>query len=99
VPVIKSASKKLRKDKKREAANEKVRKALKAVFKKALKSPTLPNINAAFKIIDKASKNRIVHKNKAARFKSKLSKLVKSATPKSTTSKKTKTTKKSTKKS
>lgn len=74
MPVIKSAAKKLRKDKKRKSLNEKVRKSLKSIFKKALKSPTVSNISSATKIIDKAAKNKIIHKNKAARLKSKLSK-------------------------
>lgn len=95
MPVIKSAAKKLRQDRKRESANQKIRKSLKAAFKKALKSPTLPNVNSAFKLIDKAAKNKIIHKNKAARFKSKLSKLG----PKKTVSKKAETPKKTSKKS
>lgn len=77
MPVIKSAKKKLRKDKKRELVN----KALKTLFKKTVKlaekTPTEANIRKAVKIIDKTAKKNIIHKNKAARLKSKLSKLTK----------------------
>ncbi|MCL6096787.1 MAG: 30S ribosomal protein S20 [Patescibacteria group bacterium] len=84
MPVIKSAKKKLRKDKKRELAN----KTLKSLFKKAVKlaekTPTEANIRKAVKAIDKTAKKNIIHKNKAARIKSKLAKLVagKKTTPK-----------------
>jgi len=95
VPVIKSAAKKLRKDKKRNSLNEKVRKSLKSVFKKALKNPTISNISSATKIIDKAAKNKIIHKNKAARIKSKLSRLTPKSLPKPQAKKRKKTAKKS----
>jgi small subunit ribosomal protein S20 len=76
MPVIKSAKKKLRKDKKVTKEN----KALKALFKdivsKAVKKPTEINITKAIKIIDKTAKKHIIHENKAARIKSRLSKLL-----------------------
>ena len=76
MPVIKSAKKKLRKDRKKELVN----KTLKTLFKKAIKlaekNPTEANVRKAVKIIDKTAKKNIIHKNKAARLKSKLSKLI-----------------------
>lgn len=79
MPVIKSAKKKLRKDIKREKENL----ALEIIFKKALKStkknPTAKKLAEAFKTIDKATKRNIIHKNKAARLKSKLARLSKSS--------------------
>lgn len=75
MPVIKSARKKLRKDRKREIANRKIRNSLKTAFKKALKTPSSINLALAVKNIDKAAKNKLIHKNKASRLKSKLSKL------------------------
>ena len=81
MPVIKSAKKKLRKDRKRELQN----KTLKAIFKKSVKiaqkSPTELNIRKAVKAIDKIAKKGIIHKNKAARIKSKLAKLGKGKNP------------------
>ena len=75
MPVIKSAIKKLRKDRKREKVNDAQRAALESAIRKARKSPS--KINAAFSAIDRAVKKNIIHKNKAARIKSSLSKLSK----------------------
>ena len=91
MPVIKSAKKKLRKDRKRELANR----ALKNLFRKAVKlaekTPTEGNVRKAVKLIDKTAKKNIIHKNKAARIKSKLAKLGGSKKTASKTTEKTKT--------
>lgn len=76
MPVIKSAKKKLKVDKKRESANKKVSSFINLVVKKAQKKPTPGSISEAFKAIDKGVKKDIFHKNKAARLKSRLSKLL-----------------------
>ena len=76
MPVIKSAKKKLRQDKKRTARNRKIKDLLKSVIKKAKKTPTEKTVKEAVKIVDKAAKNHIIHKNKASRIKSALSKLL-----------------------
>ena len=76
MPVIKSAKKKLRADKKRESANKKMAAFINLVIKKAKKKPTPASIQIAFKAIDKGAKKGIIHKNKGARIKSKLSKLI-----------------------
>lgn len=86
MPVIKSAKKKLRKDQRREKKNDRVRESLKKTIKAARKNPSDKIISQAFQAIDKASKNSLLHKNKAARIKSALSKLVGSK-PSSTTPK------------
>ncbi len=89
MPVIKSAKKKLRVDKKRESANKKMEALVNASIKKAQRKPTPKSIQEAFSIIDKGVKKNIIHKNKASRIKSRLSKLIsstkseKSKTPKS----------------
>lgn len=75
MPLIKSAIKKMRKDKvrtKRNAARESV---LKNLVKKARKTPSQETLKAAFSALDKAAKVKIIHKNKASRIKSRLSKL------------------------
>lgn len=95
MPVIKSAKKKLKQDKKRFLKNSLLRKKLKEILKKAEKNPTQALLIEAVKTTDKAAKNNIIHKNKAAHIKSKLSKLENPA-PKAE-SKKTTTTKKPTK--
>lgn len=84
MPVIKSAKKKLRQDKLREKRNNQIRDILSKLVKKARKSPTEKTLVAAVKIIDTAAKNAIIHKNKAARMKSSLSKLSPKQSPKKT---------------
>lgn len=78
MPVIKSAKKKLRQDRKREKTNDGLRKQLKDSVKKAQKTKNPKDIQKAFQSADKAAKNRIIHKNKAGHIKSSLSKLIKS---------------------
>lgn len=78
MPVIKSAKKKLRQDKKRTTQNQKVRKLLSDLVKKAKKNPSQKSVKEAVVIADKAVKHHLIHKNKAARIKSALSKLLSS---------------------
>ena len=75
MPIIKSAKKKLRADKKRRLFNSKLSNMLSSSVKKARKMPSEKNIKEAISIADKSAKNNIIHENKAARIKSKLSKL------------------------
>jgi small subunit ribosomal protein S20 len=79
MPVIKSAKKKLRQDIKREKVNDLLRKTLKETIKDARKSKTAEKIRRAVVLTDKAAKKNLIHKNKAARIKSSLSKLAKPA--------------------
>lgn len=76
MPVIKSAKKKLRKDRKREIVNKNLKNLFKKSIKLAEKNPSEANVKKAVKIIDKTAKKNIIHKNKAARIKSKLAKLL-----------------------
>lgn len=78
MPVIKSAIKKLRKDRRRERENDARRASLERAIRQAKKSPS--KINEAFQALDRAVKRNIIHKNKAARIKSSLSKLTKPTT-------------------
>ena len=100
MPVIRSAKKKLKVDRKRESANKKRRSLIDISIKKAEKTPNLKNIQSVFSVVDKAVKNKLIHKNKASRIKSRLSKLIKGATKTVKTeakiikAKKTKTSKK-----
>lgn len=77
MPIIKSASKKLRADRNKEKNNNVLRNLLKKTIKIARKNPTAVNISKATKVLDKVAKKNLIHKNKAARIKSSLSKLVK----------------------
>ena len=76
MPITKSAKKSLRVSLRRQKENQKQEIAL----EKALKSVNEKNVNQAISLIDKAAKTGIIHRNKAARLKSKLAK--KFGTPK-----------------
>jgi len=76
MPVIKSAKKKLRADRKRESTNKKIRAGITKILKKAKKNPTAKNIQEAFRCIDKGTKINIFHRNKASHMKSALAKLM-----------------------
>lgn len=77
MPVIKSAKKKLRQDRKREKLNNILRNSLKKALKEADKSKNSEKIRKAVSFVDKSVKKGLMHKNKAARIKSRLSKLTK----------------------
>lgn len=79
MPIIKSAKKKLRKDKKRTTHNLSYEKAYREAIQLAKKggSNITKLVNQAFSKIDKAAKRKVIHKNKASRLKSIVSKLLK----------------------
>jgi len=87
MPVIKSAKKKLRFDRKRESSNKKAEAFIDFVIKKAQKKPSPGNIREAFRTIDKGVKKDIFHKNKGARIKSRLAKLLNKKSQSSTKAK------------
>lgn len=74
MPIIRSAIKKVRKDKIRTARNKKRDLTLKSLVKKARTSKAAKDLQAAFSALDKAAKVHLIHPNKAARLKSRLSK-------------------------
>ncbi len=71
MPNIQSAKKKARQDKKRTARNNKQRRDTKNI----VNSVTAATLGKAYSLIDKAVKKKIIHKNKAARLKARVSKL------------------------
>lgn len=76
MPVIKSAKKKLRQDKKRQLDNKKTKNSYKSLVKQAREHPSTKVLEDAFSMLDKAAKKGIIHDNKAGRLKSSLSKLL-----------------------
>ncbi len=74
MPNIKSAIKKVRKDKKRAAINRRWRERYKEAVKKARLDPTAKNLKNAQKILDKTAKKGLIKKGKASRLKSRLAK-------------------------
>ena len=76
MPIIKSAIKKMRKDKARTLRNEKREQNLHTVIKAARRTPNAKNLTAVYSSLDKAVKVKLIHANRAARLKSNLSKLL-----------------------
>lgn len=70
MPITKSAKKSLRVSLRQRTQNLKVEKKLKQALKKADEK----NVNEVISLIDKAAKTNLIHKNKAARLKSRLNK-------------------------
>lgn len=77
MPITRQASKKLRHDKKRTKQTMAIRTHVRNLIKDLRKTPAKKSLNAVFQALDKAAKIHIIHKNKAARLKSRLSKLIK----------------------
>jgi len=76
MPITKSAKKKLKVDRKRESSNKRAEAFINLAIKKVQKKPSPEGIKKAFRAIDKGVKKNIFHKNKAARIKSRLSKII-----------------------
>lgn len=75
MPNIKSAKKRVKVTSKKNDLNKSAKSELKTVLKKAkAEGATGENVAAAVKKLDKAASKGLVHKNKAARLKSKLAK-------------------------
>lgn len=81
MPITYRAIKKLRRDLVRSRQNEGVEKKVKTIVKETRTSPTPKALARAYEALDKAAKHRIIHRNKAARLKSRLAKLLKKNNP------------------
>lgn len=79
MPNIKSAIKKVRKDKRRAAINRRWRERYKKAVKGVREKPTPENLQAAQKNLDKAAKKGVIKKGKASRLKSRLAKTLSDA--------------------
>jgi small subunit ribosomal protein S20 len=79
MPITKGAIRKLRADKKKSALNLKVKTAYKQAVSSMRKHPSIKTLREVFSKVDRAAKTNVIHKNKASRLKSRLSKLVKEA--------------------
>jgi small subunit ribosomal protein S20 len=75
MPVTKTARRALRGSKNKESVNKIIKSALEVAVRLAKKSNTKATVTKAESLADRASKKGIIHKNKAARIKSQLSKL------------------------
>lgn len=83
MPKIKSAIKKMRQADKKAAANRKIKANLKRLLDDYKKQPSQKAYQALSKSLDKAAKTNILHKNKVARLKSRMSKLLPKTSKKS----------------
>lgn len=87
MPVTKTAKRAFRGSKRKQTINKLIAIRLDTATRKAKKTPTEKNINSAVALADRAAKKRVIHKNKAARIKSSLNKLIKRKTIKKTAKK------------
>ncbi len=77
MPITKRAIKKLRHDRARTAQTEKIKASLRKLIKSMRQKPSSKSLTGVFLALDKAAKIHVIHPNKAARLKSRLSKLLK----------------------
>lgn len=76
MPIIKSAIKKMRKDKKRTEHNKEIENKVKGLIKNVRRAPDAQKLSEVFSALDKAAKTNLIPKNRASRLKSRLSKLM-----------------------
>lgn len=79
MPLLQNAKKALRVSKRKAIVNKTLRSKVKTMTDKVKETVSAENMSLAFSSIDKAVKKNLLHKNKAARMKSQLSRLSKVA--------------------
>jgi small subunit ribosomal protein S20 len=76
MPILKNAKKALRVSQRKTIINRRIKSQVKTAVDKVKAEPTTENLNEAYTAIDMAAKRNIFHHNKAARYKSQVSKLL-----------------------
>jgi len=76
MPIIKSAIKKLRADRKKTKLNKAIKTKAAGLITSFRKMATKENLPEVFSAIDKAAKRRVFHPKKADRLKSRLAKML-----------------------
>ncbi|MEP7166892.1 MAG: 30S ribosomal protein S20 [Candidatus Woesebacteria bacterium] len=76
MPITKSALKALRQDRRRAETNRPIRSRVKTTLDELKTAQSQTALSSAFSAIDRALKKNLIHRNKAARLKSKASKLI-----------------------
>ena len=79
MPVTAAAKKKLRRDRKKTIVNLRIKRRFKEAIKEMRRHPSQKALRTAYRLLDRAAKKGVIHKNKAARLKSRLTKLLKKA--------------------
>ena len=77
MPILRNAKKALRASKKKTIINGQVKSKLKSTIDEMKKSPTADKLSSVFSAVARSVKKNILQKNKAARIKASLSKLLK----------------------
>lgn len=72
MPVIQSAKKALRRDRRRTLVNLRIKRRVKTAIKQFRKEPTKKNLSLASGLLARAAKKKVFHRKKAARLKSRL---------------------------
>lgn len=94
MPVTKTAKRALRGSKRKESVNKLILAKLEVAIRSAKKTKTAEKIRAAMSFADKAAKKKVIHRNKASRIKSALSKIAPKIQKKTSPKKPSKKTKK-----
>lgn len=89
MPQTLSAKKALRQSRRKAIITTKTKVAYKKALREAQKKKSKASVAKAFSALDQAAKKQVIHKKRASRLKSRLSKLVKEKTPKVKKRKKT----------
>lgn len=76
MPVTKTAKRALRSSKKKQGVNKQIKSNLEAAIRLAKKKKREKVVIKAMSLADRAAKNNVIHRNKAARIKTSLSKLL-----------------------
>lgn len=76
MPILKNAKKALRASKRKALGNLQTKQQMRSSVKSAKSSPSQETVSVAYSRIDRAVKRGIIHKNKAARLKSQVSRLL-----------------------
>jgi|SRR3989338_11667835 len=76
MPVTKTAQRALRSSKKKRIVNKAIISRLEIAVRKAKKTKSVKDVITAISFADRATKKRVIHKNKAARIKSRLAKFL-----------------------
>jgi small subunit ribosomal protein S20 len=79
MPILANAKKALRGSKRKAVFNQRVKSMVKTATDAMRKTPSQKNLDTVYSAIDKAVKRNIFHKNKAARLKAHMAKLMPNA--------------------
>ena len=77
MPITSSAKKALKQEKRRAKENQRLRDAYKKAIRYFKENASAKSLATAYTRIDRATKNHLIHANKASRLKSQLAKILK----------------------